>query len=113
VLALASGAAQAAKPTPKPSPTPTPTPAPTNFGLVFMDQVNDGQLALFEFKADGSQKTRITRDWSLTYQHPARSPDGSRIAFYSPHRNAEPYGAFFSIKPDGTDTRMHCPLPLR
>jgi len=70
---------------------------------------------LFIINANGTGRTAISPDTSLSYSQPAWRPDGQRIAFIG-HRRASSNGGFlgkpvvYSIKPDGTDLQRHTPL---
>jgi hypothetical protein len=70
---------------------------------------------LFIVNTNGTGRTAISPDSSLSYSQPAWRPDGLRIAFIG-HRRASANNGFlgkpvvYSIKPDGTDLQRHTSL---
>ncbi len=70
---------------------------------------------LFIINANGTGRTAISPDTSLSYSQPAWRPDGQRIAFIG-HKRASSNGGsigkpvVYSIKPDGTDLQRHTSL---
>ena len=78
------------------------------------EDTGDGSR-LFIVNTNGTGRTAISPDSSLSYSQPAWRPDGLRIAFIG-HRRASSNGGFlgkpvvYSIKPDGTDLQRHTSL---
>ncbi len=89
--------------TPTPTPTPTASPGPRPNGKIAFTSDRDGNREIYVMNADGTNQIRLTNN-NVVDDHPAWSPDGTKIAFVS-EIVPRPSGNFaiFQMNADGTN----------
>lgn len=85
-----------------------------NNGALVGGDENERNYDIYVINADGTSRTQLTSDSSISERYPSWSPDGTRIAYieFDPDGSYWPFGGYFlcTMNPDGSGRTVH-PLP--